>query len=1109
MMEKDPPELSLKEIEVIKRFAATCDALEDAVREGQAYDIEEMLLYFPIAYRDKYRSELVGIVEELKCSRDSKKPDRSEGTIYDSTCHYTEVAPLAQGGMGRVLVAWDENFSRPVALKVIQPDSADDELYQKRFLQESLITARLEHPGILPIYSLGVNSDDQPFYTMRLISGENAKTLTQAIQELHCETIDKQASNLLRRQLLRRLIDVCNTVAYAHSQGVCHRDLNPTNILIGPFGETLVVDWGLAKFFKDPKSLPTPKTAWLSSKTTDASTGKSSSPPLSRTHSYGVGTRGYVAPESYRSESIVDWPRLDVYSLGAILYCILTSKSPGSESSGSLRERSGSYNLPTPQQLDRDIPKGLEAVCLKALSPERELRYSTPLELASDIERFLAGQPVSVLRDGLVDRLVRWVSNNRNLAMAIMLFGSLLTLAIGVIALQQLSYNASLTEKSQELTESLTKESDLREKEQKARELAQLQQQIALDRELLALKALRTYTDAITSNEALKSAEGLGQVRRELLEKPIALFEQIQQSKTGILEPSWVYLEQLAKMSEELAKLSFEYGDPVQCSRWNDRTIELYEDLVSKAQVPEVTIEESKRRTSVSTLALAGSYRLRGALQMPMDKQASNDSLQHALELLGKVSEDPIGKDPLLNELANVHVYQAILGAEQGDVQKMATNFDLAIKEREELLRLSKSSSTSAQQNQAASIANREIELENLIQDQAHVGLVLRHGDARAHFQQIERHIAFLKKQIAQGVKLEQNRLRLAWATRNLADHLRSYGQFDKSKSMMLEALELRRQMTALYPSVTRYRVDLAGTAIGLAGIMKDLGKIDQAIRYAQEGIEGYRSVLKELPEETSYRVDLASQLHFLGHLYWDNFRDNQATEVFQESYQLAERILASNPNNPSIQLLYPELLWHQSHAHCLRGNWQTARDSFQSYWNAQYGTGNSNIKPSKDPSVILELWEYCCLRTGDATALKEVERLRSQLPPKLSTESRDDISTQTQIQRVVRSAEASIIAADKALLDHQSQKAYQLEQESLNQMHEVLGLIRSQPEAWTQQPRRLLELWDLTLRNPFFSTVSNPSELNRWPVEHQEAWETLWQEIRSLPRDPTAKPPS
>jgi tetratricopeptide (TPR) repeat protein len=661
---------------------------------------------------------------------------------------------------------------------------------------------------------------------MQLVSGQNAKTLTQAIRELHENSLDMQSATLLRRQLLGRLIDVCNTVAYAHSQGVCHRDLKPANILIGPFGETLVVDWGLAKFYKDPNPIPKSRGAGLFKKSSDASIDDSSSPPLSRTHSDGVGTRGYVAPECYREEPIVDWPRLDVYSLGAILYCILTGQSPGGESKTSSVAKISKYQFPTPRRINPDVPKALEAICLKALCLERELRYSTPLELSSDIERFLAGQPVSVLRDGLVDRVVRWVNNNRKLATAMLVFGSLLFLAIGVIAFQQFTYNASLSEKSQKLADSLTKESDLRDKEQKARELAQVQEQIALDRELLALQALRTYTEAITSNETLRNSQGLGQVRRELLEKPIALFEQIQQGKTRMLNPSWEYIEQLAKMSEELAKLSFEYGDPLQCSRWNDRTIELYDELVSKSQDPKgsaVSADEKNRRTMVATLALAGSHRLRGVLQGPMDKQSSEASLRQALELLGKISDDPLWKESLLNEFANVHGYQAILQAEQGNVEGMATNFDLAIKEREELLEFAKaksssSSQTSNAQSSNAFLASREADLENLKQDQAHVGLVLRHGDSQSHFQQMEKHIVFLKKQIEQGINLEHNRLRLTWATRNLAVHLQSYGQIDKSTAMLHEALELRRQMTARYPSVTRYRVDLASTAIDLAG---------------------------------------------------------------------------------------------------------------------------------------------------------------------------------------------------------------------------------------------------------------------------------------------------
>lgn len=345
-------------VEIFKQLALTCEEIEVAVRSGQNVDIEAYVARFPSEYQELIRPELQEVLAELRVPsglRASYQPDGG----YEALHEYSVLDQIAQGGMGRILVAWDEKFSRQVALKEIQPDSADDQRYQKRFLQESLITARLEHPGILPIYSLGVNSDDQPFYTMRLVSGENSKTLTQAIKELHQHSLDKSAWALLRRRLLRQLIDVCNTVAYAHSQGVCHRDLKPANILIGPFGETLVVDWGLAKFYKDPNPLPKSRGAGLFKKSSDASIDDSSSPPLSRTHSDGAGTRGYVAPECYREEPIVDWPRLDVYSLGAILYCILTGQSPGGESKTSSVEKLGKYPFPTPRRINPDVPKAL------------------------------------------------------------------------------------------------------------------------------------------------------------------------------------------------------------------------------------------------------------------------------------------------------------------------------------------------------------------------------------------------------------------------------------------------------------------------------------------------------------------------------------------------------------------------------------------------------------------------------------------------------------------------------------------------------------------------------------------------------------------------------
>ena len=156
----------------------------------------------------------------------------------------------AQGGIGKVSVAYDAELQREVALKQIKPERADDADSRNRFLQEAEVTGRLEHPGIVPVYALGVDDHGRPFYAMRFVRGTS---LDEAIRRYHqADTGVRRSSRacaLELRQLLDRFADVCHTVAYAHSRGVLHRDLKPANIMLGPFNESLVVDWGLAKVF--------------------------------------------------------------------------------------------------------------------------------------------------------------------------------------------------------------------------------------------------------------------------------------------------------------------------------------------------------------------------------------------------------------------------------------------------------------------------------------------------------------------------------------------------------------------------------------------------------------------------------------------------------------------------------------------------------------------------------------------------------------------------------------------------------------------------------------------------------------------------------------------
>ena len=230
--------------------------------------------------------------------------------------------PHARGGIGTVSVALDAELNREVALKQILPEQADNLASRARFLLEAEVTARLEHPGVVPVYGLGMGKDARPFYAMRLVRGE---TLKEAVERFRAAAAqpgrDRSEQALDLRHLLARFLDVCNTVAYAHSRGVIHRDLKPSNIMLGPYGETLVVDWGLAKVIgrDDPRAVRSAEATLV------PSSGSGSSETVQGTV---IGTPAYMSPEQAEGTLESIGTASDVYSLGATLYYVLTGRPP-------------------------------------------------------------------------------------------------------------------------------------------------------------------------------------------------------------------------------------------------------------------------------------------------------------------------------------------------------------------------------------------------------------------------------------------------------------------------------------------------------------------------------------------------------------------------------------------------------------------------------------------------------------------------------------------------------------------------------------------------------------------------------------------------------------
>jgi serine/threonine protein kinase len=294
----------------------------------------------------------------------------------------------------------DEELHREVALKVMRPQRALEPEARRRFLQEAEITSHLEHPGIVPVYGLMEDGEYGPCYAMRFIAGE---TLHEGIRHFHLAPRGHEGQErcLGLHALLGRFVAVCNTIAYAHSRSVLHRDLKPANILLGRYGETLVVDWGSAKSLQD-------KTPTLQDVGTTPDIVLPPADPYATLPGKLLGTPAFMSSEQAAGKWEEVGVASDIFGLGATLYAILTGHAPFE--GGPMREvleRARRGTFPLPRQRKHDVPSALEAVCLKAMAPAPEDRYSSALALADDIEHFLAGEPVSVYRESLLARVRR------------------------------------------------------------------------------------------------------------------------------------------------------------------------------------------------------------------------------------------------------------------------------------------------------------------------------------------------------------------------------------------------------------------------------------------------------------------------------------------------------------------------------------------------------------------------------------------------------------------------------------------------------------------------------------------------------------------------------
>lgn len=370
--------------------------------------------------------------------------------LHESQGRYSGEKEFARGGMGRIVAARDDVLERDVIIKELlhyragaDATTLAEECPQasgpmtRRFLQEARITAGLEHPSIIPVYELGIRRDGTPYYTMKHVRG---RTLSQAITET------KTLSD--RIKLLPHFVDLCQAVAYAHSRGVIHRDLKPANVILGAFGETVVIDWGLAKRRGETDTHRADSgMASAAAGPANADSGDMTLPGST------IGTPQYMAPEQARGdfERVREWT--DVYALGVILYEIIAGRSPYEWTNVEQVMRDVIERTPTPLEvLVPNAPRELGAICARSMRKDPEQRYASAKELAEEVIRFLAGAVVQAYDYRFSEHLKRFVRRRwKTMAGAAAAF--LILLAMGLYSYAQVMHERDAAEQARVMAE--------------------------------------------------------------------------------------------------------------------------------------------------------------------------------------------------------------------------------------------------------------------------------------------------------------------------------------------------------------------------------------------------------------------------------------------------------------------------------------------------------------------------------------------------------------------------------------------------------------------------------------------------------------------------------
>jgi serine/threonine-protein kinase len=732
---------------------------------------------------------------------------------------YRVLRPHACGGLGDVFVAEDTELHREVALKEIRKDLAGDNQSRGRFVREAEITGGLEHPGIVPIYGLGQYDDGRPFYAMRFIKGDNLKEAIARFHRSDGPQRDPSERNVAFRELLGRFVDVCNALAYAHSRGVLHRDLEPGNVMLGKYGETLLIDWGLAKQVGRPDTVP-------GGEATLRPSGTDSDGIATRLGS-AVGTPAYMSPEQAAGKLDQLGPASDIYSLGATLYALLTGKAPFTGEPADILRQTQQGDLVPPRQVKANIPAALEAVCLKAMALRPEQRYRSAVELAADVEHWLADEPVSAWREPMAVRGRRWLKRHRVLVMAAataLLVGTL-SLATATVLLS--AVNDELRQANRRETEARHQAETAQQREEKARRLAQANFE-------MANQAAEDYLFKVVEDERLRERD-LAELRQKLVLAAGDFYRKFIAARQS--DPTLRLM--LGRAHLNLGMLKLELSQPEEGVKELRQAQEILRLLVDGAPGnPEYGFYLCRAGNELS--------RCYHSL-MRFDDMAK--VLRSNLPLCEKLAkEHPEDKKYRKPEAHCVRLLGRML-SDQGHKDRAEPYHRRAL----------------ALQRRIAKDYPEADERRMLSYSLGNLGVDLRFLNRRKEARQcLEEGLAIIRALVRAAPLQPEPREQMAHLYFELFWVLRDLGEAAEAEKAMRRAVDTRRQLVADFPNVPSHRGDFVGAARMLVEPLTDHGKLKEAVPLGREAVRVGEKLVADFPKVPSFRMTLAAAAYQL-----------------------------------------------------------------------------------------------------------------------------------------------------------------------------------------------------------------------------------------------------